>query len=264
MRVTRESNRMKCKLERAGDELIRWPLSQAAGGAGREHLMELCVAQRCMSPMYLGRSACFLKSCRKALSCITCHNPHDPVMPAPVDMASRSVRHAHPECEACSTFRLHLANPIQLYRLPHALRIAATASSIHEPLDWNLSDRIEAYTFAMSQYKRYFSRIFTKASGSPAEELRPPQLRFCLLSIAAPALSLPSRSMIFLSSVNLSGWNLSRPARSSSPRRDIQLVPISINSIFYAKHSSDLYRAHSVCRERRAMKLMARMARPLQ
>jgi len=46
-------------------------------------------------PMYLGRSACFLKS-GGALSCITCHNPHDPVMPAAADM-NRKCAACHPD-----------------------------------------------------------------------------------------------------------------------------------------------------------------------
>ena len=46
-------------------------------------------------PMYLSRSACFLKS-GEALSCITCHNPHDSVMPAAADM-NRKCAACHPD-----------------------------------------------------------------------------------------------------------------------------------------------------------------------
>jgi hypothetical protein len=46
-------------------------------------------------PVYLSRSACFLKSAG-ALSCIACHNPHDAVMPAAADMNRKCVA-CHPD-----------------------------------------------------------------------------------------------------------------------------------------------------------------------
>src|SRR6185437_10491604 len=110
--------------------------------------------------------------------------------------------------------------PIQLHRLPYAPRIAPATSSIYESLDWDLPDRLETSAVALIQYKRYFSRTFRNASVSPARASSTSTPVLPAFNNAA-ALSLPNSSMIFRSSVNLSGWNFSSAASSSRPSREV-------------------------------------------